>query len=619
MPATLQGFQIPVSGMQTYQLALNTTAHNIANAQTVGYSKQTVNTKATTCGSYSSRIMGSGVTMTSITTTRNEYYDIKYRNTNSSACSYDTTSYYLKCMEDALYANDEEAASITKSFGDFFETISGLHSEPDSDTKRNQVVTYGTTFTEFVSKYANDLVDLQKEANAQIKTTVDAVNALAEQIASLTKQINTLECYNGVANDLRDQRNVLLDKLSQYVTVDVLEKEPANGVGFNQYLVYVNGGVLVDGDQFNSLVLTQREAKDNINDIESMYEINWSTGDVFPITGGMGGELDALFFIRDGNNNEALKGSLTALAPDASGKIVATLEDTNVNNTGKLNIPASNGYITLCGRDYEYESFTVDVAADGTFTYHFVLKNPMSTEQQAHINRAIADGTTSVVGSNVDFKGIPYYMGQLNEFVRVFSEEFNTIHNSGYDYYGENGLDFFNATHPANGENYVMNEAVDGMTPSFSSIAQQDAEGNWVGSYYYMTCLNVSITKEVVDDPRKIAQKEKSGNGVSEANNLEKLYDLKEKKTMFSHGEPDTFLESIVSSVGVDSAKAESLSKSQTQIRMAVESRRLSVSSVDKDEEGAELIKIQNLLFHQYKVLSVMDEVLDKLINGTAL
>ncbi len=88
---------------------------------------------------------------------------------------------------------------------------------------------------------------------------------------------------------------------------------------------------------------------------------------------------------------------------------------------------------------------------------------------------------------------------------------------------------------------------------------------------------------------------------------------------MFSHGEPDTFLESIVSSVGVDSAKAESLSKSQTQIRMAVESRRLSVSSVDKDEEGAELIKIQNLLFHQYKVLSVMDEVLDKLINGTAL
>lgn len=619
MGATLQGFQIAVSGMQTYHLAANITAHNLANTHTKGYSKQTLNVKATTCGSYTSGISGDGVTMTSVTTNRNDYYDTKYRNTQSLAASYETKAYYLNCIENYLYTNDEKAASITSSFDDFFSVLTDLSSNAPSNTNRTQVVTYAETLTEFVKEFAGSLESLQKEANAQIKTVADSINALAEQISSLTKQINTLEVYGSTANDLRDQRNVLLDSMSEYVSVEVLEREPADGVGFNQYLVYVNGSIMVDGENFNQLVLTQRDKKDNLNDIAAMYEIKWSTGDDFPVNGGTGGTLQTLFEVRDGNNGDALAGKLTSLTEGTDGKISVTLEQTNVNSTGKLNIPASNGSINLCGRDYEYDSFEVEVAADGTYKYTFLLTKEMGDVQQGVIQDAITKGVDSVVGNNVNFKGIPYYMAQMNEFVRVFSEEFNRVHNQGYDLDGNPGMDFFNGEHTTEGTNYILNESVDGIDPSFSSLARQDASGNYIGSYYYMNCQNFCVTSEIVRDPEKIAGKVAATNGNSDLGNLEALIKLKSKADMFSHGAPDSFLQSIVSSVGVEGARSTSLAASQTYIKQAVESRRLSVSGVDEDEEGTDLVKFQNLLFNQYKVLSVMDEILDKLINGTAV
>lgn len=75
----------------------------------------------------------------------------------------------------------------------------------------------------------------------------------------------------------------------------------------------------------------------------------------------------------------------------------------------------------------------------------------------------------------------------------------------------------------------------------------------------------------------------------------------------------------MTSTIGVDSGKVTEAAKNAKNIRDAVDNRRLSKAGVDEDEEGQNLIICQNLLNYQYKVLSVMDEVLDKLINGTAV
>ena len=88
---------------------------------------------------------------------------------------------------------------------------------------------------------------------------------------------------------------------------------------------------------------------------------------------------------------------------------------------------------------------------------------------------------------------------------------------------------------------------------------------------------------------------------------------------MFLHGAPDSFLQSLTADVGVDGQKATSLEASQKNIRDAVDIQRQSVSGVDEDEETEGLMTYQQMLFNQYKVLAVMNEVLDKLINQTAV
>lgn len=88
---------------------------------------------------------------------------------------------------------------------------------------------------------------------------------------------------------------------------------------------------------------------------------------------------------------------------------------------------------------------------------------------------------------------------------------------------------------------------------------------------------------------------------------------------MFLHGAPDAFLQSFTADIAVDCQKAQTLQESQKNIMDAVALQRQSVSGADEDEETENLLTFQRLTFHQYKVLSVMNEVLDKLINQTAV
>ena len=90
MPSTFFGLNIGTSGLYTYQAAINTTSHNISNTETDGYTRQVLNQKAAaairTNNSYG--MMGAGVTATSITQSRDAYYDLKYRKINTANGEY---------------------------------------------------------------------------------------------------------------------------------------------------------------------------------------------------------------------------------------------------------------------------------------------------------------------------------------------------------------------------------------------------------------------------------------------------------------------------------------------------------------------------------------------------
>ena len=625
MASTFFGLNIARSGMSTYNAWLNTTGHNIANVKTPGYSRQVVNQAATVPISYKTSygMAGSGVEAVSITSERDIYYDNKYRNSNSVFGKYDTQTYYMRCIEDYFYPKDSNTGAMTNSLNKFFQLLSGLETDKISDpTARTEAVGYADTLTYYIREAANGLKNLQKDINIEIGATADKINSYAEQIAYLNEQITSLEVYGSRANDLRDQRANILDKLSELIDIDVMEKEPVGGMGHTQFVVTVGSAVLVDTFEYNTIKYETLDTTAKQNDITNMYSLKWSNGQDFGMhETGLGGKMQALFEMRDGNNGEVFKGDIQTVSKD---QIVVQGSNEIANSLFKLDIPAANGVIAIGKSRYEYESFEVKTAVDAdgnsVYTYTFHLKDELdATAQQSAKNVGKMQ-----ISDEVDFRGIPYYMSQLNEFARKFSYEFNKVQVAGYDLNGDLGKEMFVAIDKTTGEEMKFDTgAMHGLEdPRHGNLAgytfSSTGPTNGIYSYYAMTALNTSVYSEIVGNGSLLACSNQP-NEVSNSANLENMLKLEYDKTMFHQGQPASFLNVVTTTVGVDSKKVEGAAENADNIKSAIYLRRLSKSGVDEDEEGQNLIICQNLLNFQYKVLSVMDEVLDKLINGTAV
>ena len=113
---------------------------------------------------------------------------------------------------------------------------------------------------------ANSMEQVQKDINSEIKLKVDEINSLSSEIATINKQINVIEMNTGaVANELRDQRDLLVDELSELVDVEVKEtpivdaNDPDRETGGNRYTVKICGQQLVDGNYYKTLTCVVRD------------------------------------------------------------------------------------------------------------------------------------------------------------------------------------------------------------------------------------------------------------------------------------------------------------------------------------------------------------------------
>ena len=104
-----------------------------------------------------------------------------------------------------------------------------------------------------------------------------------------------------------------------------------------------------------------------------------------------------------------------------------------------------------------------------------------------------ANQVVARVGEDVDYKGIPYYQAQLNEFVRTFAQEFNTLHNQGTDAAGNKGLDVFTADNNVTGDQMEVIEDGDDALKGAVVSAKKD-------SYYRITAANVKLNKNIEKD-----------------------------------------------------------------------------------------------------------------------
>ncbi|WFR56809.1 flagellar hook-associated protein FlgK [Anaerocolumna sp. AGMB13025] len=587
MPSTFFGLNIGTTGLFTYQAALNTTAHNVTNAETDGYTRQILEQKAgvpiKVNKSYG--MVGTGVEATAIVQARNAYYDLKFRNSNTILGGYSAKQYAMTEIEN--YFNEVSVDGFTTSFNKLFTSLQSLSTDSANLTKRTEITNYANSLTDYFNSMATNLKSVQEECNFEVKNQVDRINSLGQQIATVTKQINVLESGGGTANDLRDQRQLLLDDLSSIVNITYNENVVGNDVGVTSFTVKIDGQTLVNTGDYNTLQVVPRTNKVNQNDVDGLYDIQWSNGNDFGTSSSsLGGYLKSLIEVRDGNNNENLRGTV---ATGAAGSNQITVTNSNINSIEKLNAPIP-GVITIGNEEYTYSNFTVTYdAATNTNSYTFTLDKNLT---------ANAAGKEVSVGDSIDYKGIPYYMGQLNQLVRTFSKEFNDLHKSGVDLNGNAGIDFFNGRNPVTGDNYTFANYED---------------------YYNLTAANFTITDKVRDDPNLVVTGSNVENGVEKNDILKKLLALKDDKSMFKQGTPASFFQTLVAEVGVDTDKANKFAKNQGDILDMIKNQRLSVSGVDVDEEAMNLVKFQNAYNLSAKVIQTMNEVYDKLINGTGV
>lgn len=307
MASTFFGLDIGKTGLFAAKAGLATTGNNVSNENTKGYSRQVVNQQAKTSlrvyASYG--MIGTGVEVTSIERVRDIYYDNKYRSNYSKLGENSTKYSYNIQLEDSF--NEMSESGFTTLFADMFASLQELKGTPDDITRRSEFLNYSQSLAEYMNEIKSRLTTVQMEANQEVSNSVSRINLYTDQIASLTKQINIVEMAGGTASELRDQRDNMLDSLSNIVPVNVTETKYENGK--TDYLLRVGDFTLVNNYESHKLMLVTREDNNNKYDATGLFDIyyyyddNDKTGTKFDVQSmNLSGSLRGILDIRDGNN-----------------------------------------------------------------------------------------------------------------------------------------------------------------------------------------------------------------------------------------------------------------------------------------------------------------------------
>ncbi|MCR4694902.1 MAG: flagellar hook-associated protein FlgK [Pseudobutyrivibrio sp.] len=661
MSSTFFGLTIAGSGLNASQAQINTTANNISNVNTTGYSKQVVNTVASSAlrcyQNYGTT--GTGVEATSVTQRRDLYYDEKYWNNESNLGFFEKKQYYMNQIE-SYYSETTSSTGFSTIYAKMFNSLSSMQGNAGDNTVRKQFISNAKELTEYFNQLSTKLTELQSSINDEVKTAVDDINAIAEKIAILNKQINTIEQGGATANELRDQRALLVDELSKIVNVDVKEvdvSDPNNNnidTGATYYTVYANGQMLVDTYEFNTLKVVSRANNETYNqcDIEGLYEIVWSKdGDRFnatPSTGG--GELKAMLEVRDGNNKENLHAYVSAAKTehdvpvvDEEGRAVydengvQLTEDVSTVELSGLSIPVNELNMPLTGTiwcnniQYTYKDFNFDTVTDANGNVTVSQITFTLSEGITDIAASNLVGRELQIGNEVDFMGIPYYQNQMNLFLRNFCEAFNTIQQSGVTLSGDEMGAFFVAQDPTNSlKELDMTTSL--RTPKMENDqVVTDEKGNIVyegledieydNTYFRLTAGNVKIADKSQRDSSIFATTtaENYSSGVDAADLIVEMQSLQSEEELFRGGGGDAFLQCIYADVTVDTQECSIFTTNFTNIQASISQQRMSISGVDEDEEALDLIKFQNAYNLASKCISVFSEIYDRLILETGV
>lgn len=358
---------ISVSALNAAQVGLATTEHNIANANTPGFNRQTVELAVRPAQFTGSGFIGQGVDAVTVKRAYNEFLGRQVLQEQGLASQLNT--YYTQIKQiDNMVADPN--AGLSPAIQEFFSAVNNVSNNPESVPARQSMISGANFLTSRFQSLNQRLTDLNSSVNSQIGYSVTQINSYAKQISTLNQNIVIAQSGNGQQpNDLLDQRDQLLTQLNKEIKATVVKQSDGS------FSVFIgNGQPLVVGSQTFSLT-TQTSAADPTKLDVAYVNYNGSTSAI-QTSSLQGGNLGGLIAFRDealANTQNALGRVAMAVAgtfneqhklgQDLSGALGGNFfaqpspqVTSNTNNTGTAVVTASVAtgadYTALTGSDY---------------------------------------------------------------------------------------------------------------------------------------------------------------------------------------------------------------------------------------------------------------------------
>ncbi|EJE7233308.1 flagellar hook-associated protein FlgK [Clostridium botulinum] len=615
------------SGMFAQQGAINTTSHNIANANTEGYSRQRVELQTTRpyCKpSMNSAAgpgqVGTGVQIVAINRVRDSFLDYQTRVELGVQGHFSSRHKFLSQIENIL--NEPTDVGISKLFGKFFDAWHDLSLNAQGSNAKSVVMEQSSALADELNHTFNELSKLKENTQGEIQQTVFEVNSILNQINQLNQEIIQVKVAGQQPNDLMDRRDLLLDKLSGKFGIEI-DKENFEGINLstsNHAKNYQDktspfGGEppIVGGKDAN---LVQR-----VNP-EDVYRFSYIKGIKAPAgkKPGQPGEYEVTYYVGGDTKSESNKRTITVTIgnpKDPNNPTPEELKEAEEQfkrlDEGRVLWTDKNGDVVKIAdnssADENANKSTGTIGSGSCDFKNLKLFEPPSGELRGQMS----------VQEEID-----NYQEQLNKLAKALAFSVNAIHTQSLD--------------PANPKDGALNFFINGKDPD------KELE---------ITAGNIAINPDIKKNPMKIIAGVIPNSGEGDGKRALAISQIKDVfmsiqdidkntdretflKEFFKSNDEfefngtklntigkdtngmtmNTYFNDIIGGLGVDEAEAQRMVKNQATLLKGFQQSRDSVSGVSLDEEFANLVQFNHCYQANAKIISTVDQLLDVVING---
>lgn len=632
--------KVGANALQSWQQALNTTGHNIANANTEGYSRQTVKFETTDPRVFGFGFVGQGSTVSSIERSHNQFLTAQVQELTSTSARYEIFTEFSARVDDILSGSEN---NLSTSIQKFFNAVGEVAASPGSLPQRHVLLGEASNLVDRQQSYYRLLQDLNENVNALIRSGVNEINSLSDNIGSINKQITSaIASSNGATpNDLLDQRDRLIEQLSQKIAITTVEQ---NDGSLN--VLVGKGQALVIGSQ-----ITHLDSKFSATDstrLEVFVPGQVAANDSSQIIGG--GELQGVIDFRSRILNPALdKIGLIALGISESvnnNHLRGTDLDGNMGSSFFSSVP-----IPVSGDTQNVGTSAPSVvindvsqvrASDYTLAFdgaQWQLTRVSDNTSISGVGPLILDGLTVDVSSGVAVAGDNFVLNPARSAASTFATTISdprkiaaahplltnsAIGNAGNGELQNTIVAIPNTLPLASSISLTFNPDALGLgVPGFDvvggpgGVISYDPATESAGKSFNFAGIGISFELSGVPQSGDNFTLSNNSSAVGDNRNMQNIVELQFQPTL--NGSKDSFQDfygSLVAQVGVISNQANENLEIETSLLQQAESYRDNVIGVNLDEEAANLLQYQQAYQASAQLVKVADDLFQILISS---